>query len=251
MSIIDNGGKNMSEQNTTVAKVTISKDNAAKLVSVVKDGLALVNKGYLAITPDVARLYDTKAYEVLGYKNFDDLCVNEFGMSHGTTVGIRKVFALYGTKSSKDGSYSIPEKYTEFGYTKLLLFATDKKKFEQAGINPIEEFSPKMTIGEMKSHLQAILTDKAKEQDATAVDTTATEDTNEETSIIDNSEEVATEEVATDNKEMTPNEIIDDMVATIDALRKEYPIRAEKAALYDAVISDLKEIKKEIKKTNK
>ena len=222
-------------ENTTVAKITITKENANKLVSTVKDGLALVNKGYLAITPDVARLYETKAYEVLGYKNFDELCVNEFGMSHGTTVGIRKVFDIYGTKSSKDGSYSIPEKYTEFGYTKLLLFATEKKKFDEVGIIPTEEFSPKMTIGEMKSHLKALLEEKAKDQDENAINTEATEANTEAT------------EANTEAKEVTATEAIDNLLTDCKSLRpmlEAKKIKPEKLALLDAIEVNLKELKK-------
>lgn len=238
-------------ENTTVSKITISKDNATKLVTSVKDGLALVNKGYLSITPDVARLYDTKAYEVLGYKNFDELCVNEFGMSHGTTVGIRKVFALYGTKSSKDGSYTIPEKYTEFGYTKLLLFATDAKKFEQAGINPIEEFNPKMTIGEMKEALKFKLEDKAKEQDASAIDTTATE-VAEDTTATEVAEdttatEAAEDTTATEVAEYNAIENIDYMLELAKKVREqltEKKVKPEKMALLDAIEANLKDLKK-------
>ena len=237
-------------ENTTVSKITISKDNATKLVTSVKDGLALVNKGYLSITPDVARLYDTKAFEVLGYKNFDELCVNEFGMSHGTTVGIRKVFALYGSKSSKDGSYTIPEKYTEFGYTKLLLFATDAKKFEQAGIDPIKEFNPKMTIGEMKEALKLKLEDKAKDQDESAIDTTATE-VAEDTTATEVAEDTTATEVAEDNTteniEYNALENIECMLELAKTLREqltEKKVKPEKMALLDAIEANLKELKK-------
>lgn len=244
-------------ENTTISKITISKDNANKLVATVKDGLALVNKGYLAITPDVARLYDTKAYEVLGYKNFDDLCVNEFGMSHGTTVGIRKVFALYGSKSSKDGSYSIPDKYTEFGYTKLLLFATDKKKFDEAGINPIEEFSPKMTIGEMKAHLRNILEDKASNQDANAIDTTATEPENNATEPENNATQPENLDTEPENAiEVTPLmerlEYIDEIKACAKALKDACDkIRPEKLAILDAITANITDFEKEVKKAYK
>ena len=60
--------------NTTVSKVTITKDNANVLVSNIREGLRTINKGYLGIAPDVQKLYDTKAFEVLGYKNFDEMC---------------------------------------------------------------------------------------------------------------------------------------------------------------------------------
>ena len=159
--------------NTTVSKITITKDNATTLVNNIRDGLRTINKGYLAIAPDVQKLYDTHAFEVLGYENFDKMCTDLFEMSHGTTVGIRKVFGHFGSKSSKDGSYCIPEKYLEWGYTKLLLFATDDKKFKEANINPLEAFNPSMTIGEMKLALSTALADKAKEQDENAIETTA------------------------------------------------------------------------------
>lgn len=210
---------------------------AQNLVKSVKDGLALVSKGYLAITPDIAKLYACKGYKALGYKNFDELCALEFGMSHGTSVGIRKVFEKFGTVS-KENEYSIPDKYMEYGYTKLLLF-TDKK-FEETGINPIDEFTPEMTISEMKDVLKARLEDKAEKQDNSAIDTTAEEvKTTEEKSIIDNSEEVAE---AIDAKEYA-SRIIED----VEQLKSMVDFKPEKMALFDAVIANLKEIKKLIK----
>lgn len=256
--------------NTTVSKITISKDNATKLVSTVRDGLALVNKGYLAITPQVARLYDTKAYEVLGYENFDKLCLNEFGMSHGTTVGIRKVFAHFGTKSSKDGSYSIPEKYLEWGYTKLLLFATDEAKFKLANIDPLTEFNPKMTIGEMKNALKLALDDKAKDQEENAIDTDGSIIDNSEAEAQDNSEaqdnieaEVQdnTEAEAQDNseaeteaKELTPLERMANLISEAKALKEMTEnnnwVKPEKLALFDAIIANAKDLEKLLKKAN-
>ena len=231
--------------NTTVSKITISKDNATKLVTTVRDGLALVNKGYLAITPQVARLYDTKAFEVLGYRNFDELCMNEFGMSHGTTVGIRKVFARFGTKSSKDGSYSIPEQYLEWGYTKLLLFATDEVKFKLANIDPLTEFNPNMTIGEMRSALKLALDDKANDQEKNAIDTDG--------SIIDNSEATEATE-ATEVQEHTPLERMANLISEAKALKEMAEInnwvKPEKLALFDAIIANAKDLEKLLKKAN-
>ena len=174
----------MSSTNKTTE---LSVNGAQSLVKSIRDGLALVSKGYLMIAPDVAKLYDCKGYKALGYKNFDEMCTLEFGMSHGTTVGIRKVFDMFGSVS-KDNVYSIPEKYLEYGYTKLLLM-TDKK-FEEVGIKPLETFTPEMTINDMKDALKAKLEDKAEKQEAEAIDTTATEATEatEEKSIIDNSD---------------------------------------------------------------
>lgn len=236
--------------NNLVANKTneISVNGARELVSSIQNGLALVSKGYLMIAPDVQKLYDCKGYKALGYKNFDEMCTLEFGMSHGTTVGIRKVFEKFGTVT-KDNKYLIPEKYLEYGYTKLLLM-TDKK-FEENGINPIDTFTPDMTINDMKDALKLKLEEKAEKQDATAIDTTATDATeeataNEEMSIIDNSEEATANEEAID----TPIEIIENMIITVGALRTEFAdkVKPEKLTLLDAIEANLKDFKKEVKK---
>lgn len=220
----------------------LSAQGAQSLVNSVKDGLKLVSQGYLAITPDVAKLYDCKGFKALGYKNFDELCTMEFGMSHGTTVGIRKVFDKFGSVT-KENKYVIPEKYLAYGYTKLLLF-TDKK-FAETGIDPIAEFTPEMTIAEMKDALKAKLEDKAEKQDKSAIDTTATEATEAteataEKSIIDNSE--ASAEVELDVKQM-----ITSIIAEVEEVRKLTNLKPEKDCLFDGVIANLKDIKKSIK----
>ena len=219
----------------------ISLAGAQTLVAYVKDGLALVNKGYLAIAPDVAKLYDCKGYKALGYRNFDELCALEFGMSHGTTVGIRKVFDKFG-RVSTDNKYTIPEKYSEYGYTKLLLM-TDKK-FEDAGINPIETFTPDMTIAEMKDALKAKLEDKAEKQDESAIESTATIKEDIEKSIIDNSEENIG---LSEDVPASPIDRANEIIELVKQLQSEVELKPEKMALFDAVLANMKEIKKLIK----
>lgn len=225
----------------TSNKASITVDSAKALIDSVKDGLKLVSQGYLAVTPMVAKLYDTKAHKTLGYHNFDELCTMEFAMSHGTSVGIRKVFDKFGD-IDKDNNYFIPKKYLEYGYTKLLLF-TDKN-FEKSGINPIEKFTPEMTIADMKSVLASALEDKAKSQDESAIDT---ESTDSEKSMIDNSEPTEpTEPTELEKIEVkTDKAIIEDIIVTIKSLKltMDY-LKPEKKALLDAIESNLKELKK-------
>ena len=221
----------------TVKTNEISLKGAEDLRDSIKKGLALVNKGYLAITPDVAKLYDCKGFKALGYKNFDEMCTLEFGMSHGTTVGIRKVFERFGTVS-KENKYSIPDKYTEYGYTKLLLF-TDKK-FAETGIDPIAEFTPDMTIAEMKDALKLKLEDKADKQDKTAIDTTA-----EEVAENTTAEEVAESTTAEETEEVTAKSIIDNMMADLKTLEKLMAdLKPEKKLLLEGIDYNLKELKK-------
>lgn len=217
----------------------ISLEGATVLVNAVKEGMKLVSQGYLAITPDVAKLYDCKGYKALGYKNFDEMCAMEFGMSHGTTVGIRKVFDRFGTVS-KENKYSIPEKYLEFGYTKLLLF-TDKK-FETAGIDPIEVFNPNMTMAEMKSVLSEALEAKADKQDKEAIDTEATEVESVSRETSDNSSEAKATEV-----NENPLDICDEIIALAKHLSEITDLKPEKSCLIDAIIANAKELRKAVK----
>ena len=235
----------MANTNLATKDNAISLEGATKLVASVKDGLKLVSQGYLAITPDVAKLYDCKGFKALGYKNFDEMCAMEFGMSHGTTVGIRKVFKQFGTVS-KENKYSIPDKYLDYGYTKLLLF-TDPK-FEKAGINPIEEFDPSMTMAEMRDKLANALEDKAEKQENNAIDTTATDVTDNENVSRETSEN---SDFPTES--LTDIEIIDSILAETNTLRTmaDGVISKAKMALFDSIESNLKEIKTELKKKQK
>lgn len=223
----------------------ISLEGASQLVASVKDGLKLVSQGYLAITPDVAKLYDCKGYKALGYKNFDEMCALEFGMSHGTTVGIRKVFKQFGSVS-KENKYSIPDKYLEYGYTKLLLF-TDPK-FEKAGIDPIKEFDPTMTMAEMRDKLATALEAKADKQENDAIDTTATEVTEH-----DNVSRETSEDNEPTAKALTDIELIDSMLVDTNTLRvmADGVVNKSKLALLDAIEANLKELKAEFKKKQK
>ena len=216
----------------------MSLEGARKLADSVKEGMALVNKGYLSIAPMVAKLYDCKGFKALGYKNYDEMCALEFGMSHGTATDIRKVFKRFGTVSIQN-EYSIPDKYTEFGYTKLLLFASDAQKFENAGINPLEVFTPDMTIKEMRDTLKAKLEDKAEKQDATATDTTATEAT--EATEAETTEAETTE--ATEATETSIKDRLDAVIREIESIKKEMNVKPDKDR-FDGAIAFLKEMRK-------
>ena len=243
MSIIDifkpQGGQIMANALSTKTN-EMSLEGARKLADSVKEGMALVNKGYLSIAPMVAKLYDCKGFKALGYKNYDEMCALEFGMSHGTATDIRKVFKRFGAVSVQN-EYSIPDKYTEYGYTKLLLFASDAQKFENAGINPLEVFTPDMTIKEMRETLKAKLEDKADKQDATATDTTATEST--ATESTETTESTATESTETSTTELSIRDRLDAVIVEIEAIKKEMNVKPDKDR-FDGAIAYLKEMRK-------
>lgn len=217
----------------------MSAKGASALVSEVSSGLQLVQKGYLSVTPQVAKLYDCKGYKALGYKNFDEMCMLEWGMSHGTSVGIRKVFDLVGTVSANN-EYKIPAKYLEYGYTKLLKIAENKTDFEKANIKPFEVFTPDMTIKQMIDTLKARLEDKAEKQDTEAIDATEATEPAGTTEATEPTE-------ATEATEATPVTRINSIMSELLDIRKAVKLSAEKDAYFDAVLANLKEIKKAIK----
>ena len=241
----------------------LSVNGARELVTNIQNGLALVSKGYLMIAPDVQKLYDCKGYKALGYKNFDEMCALEFGMSHGTAVGIRKVFDKFGTVT-KENKYLIPEKYLEYGYTKLLLM-TDKK-FEENGINPIETFTPDMTINDMKDALKLKLEEKAEKQDTEAIDTTATDVINEEfaeeVAEVDEHEQKMEEiEKIAEENGYAPDPfkfpVLDqfgyaiELVKVLKETSTSNGMKSEKLAYFDAIIANLNDAIKEYKKLKK
>ena len=151
-----------------------AQERMTAIDATIENHLSGINKGYLSIAPLIAEVYENEYYVVKGYKNIDDYAKAEHEMSHGTVSGLRKVFDRFGSsKTNEDGtkSYTIPEKYTDWGYTKLLLIASDEQKFKDAGIEPFEVFTSDMTIKTMRETLALKLEDKAKKQDATAIDT--------------------------------------------------------------------------------
>ena len=149
----------------------ISLKGAEELRDSINLGLKALTKGYIAIMPQFNKLYDTKGFKALGYKNIDDCAKFEFGMSHGMVVGLRKVWDLIGTVTVNN-EYIIPDKYSEWGYTQLLCIATNKAQFEEANIKPFEVFTPDMTVKAMTATLKETLADKAIAQDNGAIDVT-------------------------------------------------------------------------------
>ena len=226
-----------------IAKKTndISLEGATKLTALVSEGLDLANKGYISVAPHVAKLYDCHGYKALGYKNFDEMCMFEWGMSHGTSVGIRKVFDLAGVVT-KDNQYIIPDKYLEYGYTKLLRIAENKKEFKEANLDPFEVFTPDMSWREMVDKLKATLADKAKTQDENAIESSATEGA--ENASAEGAENASAEGAEV---EKTPIARLNAIMSELLDIRKELNLKPEKDLHFDALIATIKEIKKAIK----
>lgn len=190
----------MAKKNEVIKRTPEMLEAAQKRIAVIdasiEEHLNLASKGYLAIAPLIAEVYDNDYFVVKGYRNIDQYAEAEHAMSHGTVSGLRKVFARFGsTKENEDGtkSYTIPEKYLEWGYTKLHLIASDEQKFKDARLEPFEVFTPDMTIKTMKETLALKLEDKAKKQDASAIDTKGVEVEKSSDDATDNSTDNASD----------------------------------------------------------
>ena len=194
----------------------------------IEEHLNLASKGYLAIAPLIAEVYENDYYVVKGYKNIDQYAEAEHGMSHGTVSGLRKVFARFGsTKENEDGTktYTIPEKYMEWGYTKLDLIASQEKNFKEAGIEPFEVFTPDMTLKAMRETLALKLEKKAKDQDENAVDTTGvdvntSDNTSDNNTSDDNTSDNNTSDSATnDARQSDFNNYLENLKKAIEDMR--------------------------------
>ena len=226
----------------------ISFKGADALRNEITQGMKLVTKGYIAIMPQLAKLYDTKGFKALGYKNFDDMCKTEWNMSHGTTVGIRKVWDLIGIVTVNN-EYKVPDKFADWGYTALLTIATDKAKFEEAGIKPFKTFTPDMTIKEMKEALKLALDAKLEAEEDNAIDSTFEEvDGGEPNGEVPNGEVPNGEELKKDIFESALND-----TSTIRKVFKsnEKAMKDAKVIAYlDSLEVTIKELKALYKKFN-
>lgn len=190
----------------TPEMLAMAQERISAIDASIEEQLSLASKGYLAIAPLIAEVYENDYFVVKGYKNIDQYAEAEHGMSHGTVSGLRKVYTRFGsTIVHEDGTktYTIPDKYMEWGYTKLDLIASQEKNFKDAGIEPFEVFTPDMTLKTMRETLALKLEDKAKKQDANAIDTTGadvnTNDSNtNDSNTLDNTSDSASENTSDD-----------------------------------------------------
>ena len=148
----------------------LATERVNEITNIVNKELKTIDKGYITIAPLINEVYTKELFILAGYSNMDKYCKAEFNMSHGTQCGLRKVYNRYLDEKTGD----IGEKYKEYGYTKLLAIMDSEKDFESVGINPFEEFTPDMTLREMKETLSLKLEEKKKSDD-NAIDTSATE----------------------------------------------------------------------------
>lgn len=104
----------MSKEVATI-KLTLTTEQRESAIKRIQKGLAGVERGYINIAADVAKLADAAAYTEVGYKNIYDMCDVLFGMSRGTVSNLRSI-----VKRFFDSNYKMLPEYKDFSVTALL-----------------------------------------------------------------------------------------------------------------------------------
>lgn len=99
----------------TSNKLTLTVEQRESAIKRIQKGLAGVERGYINIAADVAKLADASAFVDAGYKNIYDMCDILFGMSRGTVSNLRAI-----VKRFFDEKYKILPQYEHYTVTALL-----------------------------------------------------------------------------------------------------------------------------------
>lgn len=99
----------------TTTKLTLTTEQRESAIKRIQKGLAGVERGYINIAADVAKLADAAAYTEVGYKNIYEMCDVLFGMSRGTVSNLRSI-----VKRFFDTNYKMLPEYKDFSVTALL-----------------------------------------------------------------------------------------------------------------------------------
>ena len=104
----------MSKELTT-NKLTLTVEQRESAIKRIQKGLVGVERGYINIAADVAKLADASAFVDVGYKNIYDMCNILFGMSRGTVSNLRAI-----VKRFFDDKYKMLPQYEHYSVTALL-----------------------------------------------------------------------------------------------------------------------------------
>ena len=140
----------MSKELTTT-KLTLTTEQRESAINRIQKGLAGVERGYINIAADVAKLADAAAYTEVGYKNIYDMCDVLFGMSRGTVSNLRSI-----VKRFFDSNYKMLPEYKDFSVTALLAM----KDLTDEEIQLLE-LTPEMSNKELREIIASLNADSA------------------------------------------------------------------------------------------
>ena len=132
-------------------KLTLTTEQRESAIKRIQKGLAGVERGYINIAADVAKLADSAAYTEVGYKNIYDMCDILFGMSRGTVSNLRLI-----VKRFFDSNYKMLPEYKDFSVTALLAM----KDLTDEEIQLLE-LTPDMSNKELREIIASLNADNA------------------------------------------------------------------------------------------
>ena len=127
-------------------KLTLTTEQRESAIKRIQKGLAGVERGYINIAADVAKLADAAAYTEVGYKNIYEMCDILFGMSRGTVSNLRTI-----VKRFFDSNYKMLPEYKDFSVTALLAM----KDLTDEEIKLLE-LTPDMTNKELREIIASL-----------------------------------------------------------------------------------------------
>ena len=132
-------------------KLTLTTEQRESAIKRIQKGLAGVERGYINIAADVAKLADAAAYTEVGYKNIYEMCDVLFGMSRGTVSNLRSI-----VKRFFDSNYKMLPEYKDFSVTALLAM----KDLTDEEIKLLE-LTPEMSNKELREIIARLNADNA------------------------------------------------------------------------------------------
>ena len=170
----------MSKELTTT-KLTLTTEQRESAIKRIQKGLAGVERGYINIAADVAKLADADAYTEVGYKNIYEMCDVLFGMSRGTVSNLRSI-----VKRFFDSNYKMLPEYKDFSVTALLAI----KDLTDEEIKLLE-LTPDMSNKELREIIASLNADSAPAIEDSEADSETESEADSEADSEAESEEAA------------------------------------------------------------
>lgn len=102
--------------------VAISEKEVNAAIKRVQTKINSIEKGYLSIIGDVAKLKEADAHKTRNFKNFYIMCQELFGMSRGTVHNLLSIYERFG-----DGNYQLTDEAKEMSVRQMLEIIANEK----------------------------------------------------------------------------------------------------------------------------
>ena len=102
--------------------VAISEKEVNATIKRVHTKINSIEKGYLSIIGDVAKLKEADAHKTRNFKNFYIMCQELFGMSRGTVHNLLSIYERFG-----DGNYQLTDEAKEMSVRQMLEIIANEK----------------------------------------------------------------------------------------------------------------------------